>query len=101
MALTLSIGYKGDFYVEDTRYVVTDFGDDRPTTVVRDEDGAEFLIRHDAGVELEPNVVVSAGFIVASNYARLVFQAPRSIKIDRGETYRSNNDDCADSRAVG
>ncbi len=94
MALVISIKEDGDFYVQDTHFIVRSVG---PMTFMVQKDGGNhdlFCIDDHKMTEIMPRVKVSCGL---GNYvdegtkkyvARVVFEAPREIIILRGDMYR-------------
>ena len=90
MPLILSVTEGDDIFINDDRLIVEAiYGDGRCDVMLGDQ---EFEIGDAKSVEVMPEVLVSAG-LLANNprYVRLVFKAPRSIMILRGEKYRAGS----------
>lgn len=88
MALILSIREGEDFYVGDTRYIVTDV---KEPEVTINTGGVEFKLPCDCMLELKPEVMACSGKKHQNNVARIVIEADKSIKILRGELKRSES----------
>lgn len=84
MALILTLQSGEGFYVGDRRWVVESY-DDTGIWLTGPE-SARHRITEEEAVEIEPNVMVSEGFIPEMG-CRLVIDAPREIAILRDELY--------------
>lgn len=90
MPLILSLRRNEDFYVADERVVLTRIRSKNDFDVVVESVGKEFQITDLEAVEIIPDVFVSAGDYYQTGQVRVVIEAPREIRILRGERYREN-----------
>lgn len=92
MALVLRLLKGEDIFVSDERFVLEDVHPDF-FTLRKEKDGALFTVLPTQATQILPNVMVSRGFDNSSNpdLASVVVEAPRSIKIFRGEMYHGRN----------
>lgn len=87
MSLTIGVLKDHDFYVDDTRVVVSEIYDQTSFELHIPETGARHRITDQYAVEILPGVMVSAGNMGSMLKARMAIDAPRHIKIYRGELY--------------
>ena len=87
MALSLGIKRGEELFIGDTRYVLTDILS--PHSFVLKCACVEFEISDAEAVEVEPEVWISAGRGGHYTLARVVIDAPRRIRILRGEHYHN------------
>jgi len=87
MGLILTRRQGEDFYVEDTRFRVSQVFDNRHF-VLKTDQGDLFEITGTRMAEVMPDVWVSAGDRADHSHARVVIEAPREIKLLRGEKWR-------------
>lgn len=90
MALILSLRKGDDFFVDDARVIVTDVKGPNDFTLCDEENQEEFHITDLESKEVREHVYVSAGDYLSSGQVRLVIEAPRSIRILRGDKYRES-----------
>lgn len=88
MALVLSMRERSDFFVGDERFVVEQVYSDTHFRIRQDSSGRVFDITDQKSTEVMPEVFVSAGDKQPNILARVAIEAPRTIKILRGEMYR-------------
>jgi len=88
MALVLQLVPGEDFYVGGERYVLKEIVSDTAFTIERARDGKRFHILDDKAILIEADVYASAGTRGQATSARLCIEAPRSVRILRGELYR-------------
>lgn len=91
MALILSLREGDDFYVGDSRILLTKIAGPRQFTV-ETPDGSHWGIVDDRMTEVMPDVLVSSGTQGTSTQVRVVIEAPREIRILRGAKYREGRD---------
>lgn len=85
MALVLSLRSGQDFIVGETRFLVERVHDDRHFRVRNVDLGKSFNITDEHATEIMNGVFVSAGDNSPLGVARVVVDAPRAIKVSRGE----------------
>jgi len=95
MALGLGLKRGQDVMLGDagrTRLILEDILEENKVQVVVfvDEEKSSFLITDECSVEVVPDVRVSLGTTSREGIVRVLFEAPRSIKILRGEIFRSD-----------
>lgn len=88
MALIIGIPEKGDFYVGEQRFVLEEILSSSSFRIRLEDGGKEFHITDRRAQEVFPEVFVSAGSKSSSGFAKIVIDAPLSIRILRGEVYR-------------
>lgn len=92
MPLVISLKPGSDFYVDDVRFVVTHIENANKFWIQKDGDPKPIMITDDEAVEIVPEVKASAGDYLMFQMIRLVLDAPRRIKIIRGEMLRQKGD---------
>lgn len=100
MALILTFQEGEGFYVGDRRWFVESFDDAGIWLIGPPVSGSapqRIRITEKEAVEIEPNVLVSEGFIPEMG-CRLVLEAPREIAILRDELYRRGGQGSRDAR---
>ena len=92
MALVLSLREGQDFYLDDQRVLVTrvDGLMNFELTVART--GKKFAITDAEAAEVLPNVFVSAGDRPQRGLARVAIDAPREVRITRGDKWREHRE---------
>jgi hypothetical protein len=93
LALTMAAGE--DFYVGDDRFEVEEVFLTEGFTL-RGPDGVLHSVDAKKSVDIAPEVRVSDGHRVLVGKARIVFNAPRSVPILRGQLYREQRPDAAE-----
>lgn len=91
MALIIGVAEGGDFFVGDTRVVVSDIEDDlhyKCTVMEKDGESKTYQISDEEATEIIPTVMVSAGKRGKVDLARIAISAPRQLRILRGNLYR-------------
>lgn len=90
MALIIGVAVGRSFYIDNTRVrvakVIT------PSEYILVCRGVSYNISDTEAVEVYPSVRISSGLFGTTDLARLVIEAPRSIKIDRRKGYVSGKD---------
>jgi hypothetical protein len=87
MPLTLSLDQGDDFFVDDRQFVLEEVLEGTHFRIRRFDDRV-FDIVEDRATEVWPDVWVSSGERPQSLMARISIDAPRSIRIKRGDIYR-------------
>ncbi len=87
MPLTLTMAAGEDFYVGDQRFQIEEVFLTEGFTL-RGPDGHVYNVDAKKSVDITPTVKVSDGHRVLVGKARVVFNAPRSVPILRGDLYR-------------
>lgn len=85
MPLILSLKEGDDFTVAGKRMRIVKVMPDRHFLVHHEETDTHFEIVMDRMSEVEPDVFVSSGDRANSSTARVVIDAPRSVRIKRGK----------------
>ena len=93
MALSLGLKRRNDVIIDNgkCRMIVQDIHPDRVEITVSRKGSKgiiPFTVTDEESVEIYPNVKISLGNTGDADIARLLFEAPRSIKIVRGFIYR-------------
>lgn len=85
MPLILSLKLGDEFTVDGKRLVVKQITKDRHFILHHEESDTHFECVMDRMSEVEPDVFISSGDRANQNTARVVIDAPRDIKIERGK----------------
>jgi len=88
MSLVLGLKQGDDFWVGDKQVVVTRIEDARRFWVKVEDNDKEFEVTDTYATEIMDNVFVSAGNYYKYGLIRIAIEAPRDIKILRGDRYR-------------
>lgn len=88
MTLVLTLRQGEDFFVQDDRVVLEQIHSETEFSLRRDSDGALIRLRGGPSVELFPGVLVSVAARGQLGLSRIAFEAPRSLRILRGDLYR-------------
>ena len=88
MALVLSLGEAQDFFIADERFVIEEIYDDASFLLTREQGGKSFEVTNKSVAEIMPDVLASSGGFQASGVVRIALDAPREIRILRGDLYR-------------
>lgn len=87
MPLTLSFLAGEDFYVDKKRFVVEEVFLAKGC-IVSNEEGEEFEVMPDKAVPILPTAKLSEGHRVIEGKTRIVYMAPRSVEVKRGDSFR-------------
>mgnify|MGYP001429140056 CR=1 FL=1 len=85
MPLTLSFHEGHDFYVGDEQFVVLEVHLTRGCKVRKSSTGETFEVRPDKAVAVTDECKLSEGHRVITGKTRIVFLAPPSVKVLRGD----------------
>lgn len=85
MALVLGLRVGQVFYADAERFELTRLLQGNAFELSRPSTGERFVITSDESVEVCPDVCVSAGEAQQRGVARLAIEAPREIRLTRGE----------------
>ena len=88
MALVLSLREGQDFYLDDDQVLVTWVDGLMHFQLMLASSGQSFVITDAESVEVLPDVFVSAGDRPQRGIARVAIDAPREIRITRGDRWR-------------
>ena len=88
MALVLSLREGQDFYLDDAQVLVTRVDGLMHFQLMLASSGQSFVITDAESVEIMPDVFVSAGDRPQRGIARVAIDAPREIRITRGDRWR-------------
>ena len=88
MALVLSLREGQDFYLDDAQALVTRVDGLMRFQLMLASSGQSFVITDAESVEVMPDVFVSAGDRPQRGIARVAIDAPREIRITRGDRWR-------------
>ena len=88
MALVLSLREGQDFYLDDAQVLVTRVEGLMHFQLMLASSGQSFVITDAESVEVMPDVFVSAGDRPQRGIARVAIDAPREIRITRGDRWR-------------
>ena len=88
MALVLSLRKGQDFYLDDVQVLVTRVDGLMHFQLMLASSGQSFVITDAESVEIMPDVFVSAGDRPQRGIARVAIDAPREIRITRGDRWR-------------
>ena len=88
MALVLSLREGQDFYLDDDQVLVTRVDGLMHFQLMLASSGQSFVITDAESVEIMPDVFVSAGDRPQRGIARVAIDAPREIRITRGDRWR-------------
>lgn len=88
--LILSVREDTDFFVQHKRVVVTGVYGKNDVTLKVEETGKEFRITDEEATEIMPDVLIATGGYWQAGQARIVIDAPKSMRILRGEKYRES-----------
>ena len=88
MALVLSLREGQDFYLDDAQVLVTRVDGLMHFQLMLAASGQSFVITDAESVEVLPDVFVSAGDRPQRGIARVAIDAPREIRITRGDRWR-------------
>ena len=91
MPLVIERSVGQDFYVGDKRFVVTAIDGANAFTVQREHDGEAFHVVLGTPREVAASVIVAVGTRGQNTLARISIEAPQSIRVLRGELYRSSS----------
>jgi hypothetical protein len=80
-----------DFYVGQERFVVASIESPTAFTLRRDVDGKMFHVVDGTPREIAASIRISVGSRGQNALARISIEAPRTIRVLRGELYRSQN----------
>lgn len=85
MALVLSMTPGKSFYVDETKFTVTDVLSETRFVLRRDDTDESWVISDLEATEIMPEVFASAGERLQPQAARVALDAPREIRILRAE----------------
>lgn len=86
--MILSVREQTDFFVADQRVLVTDVRNKNDVTLMVEDTGKSYRITDEEATEILPDVLIATGGYWQAGQARIVIDAPRSLKILRGDKYR-------------
>lgn len=92
MPLVLSLRQGEDFFVGKERIVVEAIHSDTEFTLRRDATGAKHRVNDRRATEIMPDVLVSAGDLHPSSFARIAIQAPKDVLVLRGDKFHNPPD---------
>jgi len=90
MALVLSLREGQDFYLDDAQVLVTRVDGLMHFQLMLAASGLSFTITDAESAEVLPDVFVSAGDRPQRGIARVAIDAPREIRITRGDRWRDH-----------
>jgi hypothetical protein len=93
VALVLTLRQGEDFFIAKERLVVESIVSETEFFVVRMLDGARFQVVDTRSTEIFKGVSLSAGARGQLDLARVAIEAPRAVRIMRGDNYRKENPD--------
>lgn len=86
--LILSVREQTDFFVERQRVLVTKVAGKNDVTLMVESTGKSYRITDEEATEVLPDVLIATGGYYQAGQGRIVIDAPRSVKIERGDKYR-------------
>ena len=92
MALVLSLREGQDFYLDDDRVLVTRVDGLMSFELTVERTGARSSITDAEAAEIMPDVFVSAGDRPQRGLARVAIDAPREVRITRGDKWREHRE---------
>ena len=90
MGLQIELTVGDDFYIDDQQYELIEIPNPTSCVVKKVSNGEQFSLTDNViGVEIAEEVKAHVGLRGQNRLVRVKFDAPRSVLIDRGSTYRS------------
>ena len=84
--MTLHAG--ADFYIDNVQFTVTKIQGPTAFTLVRNHDGKAVSMTDDTPYKIAPSATAFVGLKGTTKVANVAIDAPRSVLIDPGTTYR-------------